>query len=112
MTGGRKPASIASGEAATDWRTSGRSRRKTVPPRRTAVVVFPAARGPTSEIAGKEASSSSSRPSTILGTYKSLTNPAYLFPAWINTCFPQMRLPVSRNLTMQPQPAVPTPPPL
>jgi hypothetical protein len=52
MTGGRSPASSASGEAATGWRTSGRSRRKTVPPRRTAVVAFPAARGPTREIAG------------------------------------------------------------
>ena len=36
-------------------------------------MVFPAARGPTSEMAGKEQSSLSSSPSTILGTYRSLT---------------------------------------
>jgi len=60
-------------------------------------VVFPAARGPTSEMAGKDKSSSSSSPSTILGTYRSLTRSGvpvsrtskYLFPADVTASFPQ-----------------------
>jgi hypothetical protein len=58
---------------------------------------FPAARGPANEIAGKEPSSSSSSPSAILGTYRSLTlsrRPVsrmgeYLFPADLHAGFPQ-----------------------